>query len=241
VVDDQDVAHLHQLAWSPDGTRLLLSEGSHINGPVYDELYIQQIPVPVVHLPALVFPGWFAHALGLLPKLWVSGGVLLVLLMLVALLVLLRQRVLSRRSRVLIRWTLVAGPLLCGAVVLSFGSLATWLGQLYRFYSPSLCESSPTLTCTTAGALSVLTVTGPLAVLALVVLFGVLIAGRPRPAPAPTKIVPAPVRPPQWLPQAPGPFYAASQEKPRLLPPGRTEEAQFLEPLPPWDEDEVPE
>lgn len=80
VVADPDIAHLHQLVWSPDGTRLLFSEGSHVNGPVYDEVYVQAIPVPPGRILTPVLPEWFADVVTVMPLLWLGVGGALALL-----------------------------------------------------------------------------------------------------------------------------------------------------------------
>jgi hypothetical protein len=233
LIADQDIAHLHQLAWSPDSTRLLFSEGSHINGPAYDELYVQAIPVPPGRTTTLVLPEWFADVTGLMPTLWLGVGGLIFVWLLIALLLVLRDLQLSQRTRALVRWTLGAGPLLCGAVVLTFGELPDWLERLYQHYSLSLCQGSPTLTCTRAGALSLLTIVGPLVLVILVMLVGALIAGR-RVQPVP--VVQIPIRRP--VPLAPKPAHGEEQ---LLLPPPQAEERSGFDMVPLWEEDDPPE
>ncbi len=233
LIADQDIAHLHQLAWSPDSTRLLFSEGSHVNGPAYDELYVQAIPVPPGRTTTLVLPEWFADTTALMPMLWLGVGGLIFVCLLVALLLVLRDLQLSRRTRSLVRWTLGAGPLLCGAIVLTYAELPDWLERLYQRYSLSLCQSSPTLTCTRAGALAVGTIVGPLVLAILGVLVGALIAGRRRPKPAPVLIE---IRRPVSLMQRP-----ASGEEQLLLPPPQVEEQHGFDMLPLWGEEEPPE
>jgi WD40 repeat protein len=233
-INDQDIAHLHQLAWSPDGTRLLFSEGSHVNGPAYDELYVQAIPVPPGPILSAVPPEWFADTLVLMPTLWLGVGGVILLVVVLLLLLVLGNRQLSQRARVLVQWTLGAGPILCGAIVLTSGELSDWLEQFYRGYSQSLCQSSPTLTCTRAGALSLLTLVGPLVLAMLLVVVGALIAGRRRPEPV-RILLPSASRPVARLNR---PEYGNG---PLLLPPARTEEGEAYDLLPPWEDTGPPE
>ncbi len=230
VVADQDIAHLHQLAWSPDSTMLLFSEGSHVNGPVYDELYVQAIPVPPGRTTTLVLPEWFSDAVTLMPMLWLGVAGLLVLLVVLLLVLVLSDLPRSLRARALVRWMLGAGPILCGVMVLTSGELTNWLGKLYGYYSQSFCQSSPTLTCTSAGALALFTVVGPLVLAMVLVVIGALIASRQRPE---VRLVPIPARRPLRRPVLPK--YG---DKPLLLPPARKVEGEVLGQRPAWEEEE---
>jgi WD40 repeat protein len=221
LVHNPDIAHLHQLVWSPDGSTLLFSQGSHINGPTYDELYAQAIPIPPGTPISLLFPGWFGRTLALLPQFWLGSGAALLLGFALVVLVLLGTALRRRpRSRAL-GWQAVGSLLLGLGLLFTSTDTESWLEQLYVPYSSSLCTSSPTHTCTAAGALAVLTVGGPVLLLALFVLLGAWKASRPRPVPP--VVLPAPAPLPEWVPPLPRP--RALEEPPLLQPPSSVMEA----------------
>ncbi len=215
IIPNQDSADIEQLGWAQDDSALLFTLGSHSgSAPFPDEVYAQSFPVPP-GVSSFAFPAWFLDVLAVLPQalIW-FGGALLALIVLAAALVLI-ERGRSRRRRAFITWTLGVCAALFGLLLASYASLPGWMTSLYQPYSARLCQGAPN-PCNLGAALAVGTIAGPLLLALLVMMAGVLFAGRQRDL-APGAGLPRPVA------RGPLPTYeppdVPEEEAPLLLEP----------------------
>ncbi len=223
-----DITDIEQLAWAQDDATLFFTLGSHINPPVYDELYAQAIPIPL-GASSFAFPAWFSDLLALLPEALIGlGGMLLLACALLAVTLGLAWRGQSRRKRAFSGWALGVDVALIALVVLLIFSGNQLPGLLNRFYQPAsdrLCQRAAPDACNQAAILTTLALITPLLLGLLVVLVGGLVTGR-KPRPAPAKDAVRLIRHPflQGLPEPPSNLLG---EEPLLLPPGDAPPASY--------------